>query len=41
MIARDLPIARATEGGRFIRPAEGGRYWDSLRNWAEQGLSWM
>lgn len=32
MVARDL----TTE-----RPAEGGRYWDSLRNWADQGLSWM
>ncbi len=32
MVARDLPVDR---------PAEGGSYWDSLRNWADQGLSWM
>ncbi|MBC7808470.1 MAG: RNA polymerase sigma factor [Akkermansiaceae bacterium] len=32
MVARDLPVAR---------PTEGGRYWDALRNWVEQGLSWM
>ena len=32
MIARDLPLER---------PAEGGRYWDSLHGWAKQGLEWM
>ena len=32
MIARDLPLAR---------PTEGGGYWDGLRGWAEQGLGWM
>ena len=31
MIARDLPVER---------PAEGD-YWDSLRGWVEQALSWM
>ena len=31
MIARDLPLTRPVEG----------RYWDSLRGWAEQALSWM
>ncbi|MBC7809442.1 MAG: RNA polymerase sigma factor [Akkermansiaceae bacterium] len=40
MVARDLPVTRAAAGGRF-RPADGGRYWDSLRSWADQGLSWM
>lgn len=32
MVARDLPV---------VRPAEGGNYWDSLRNWAIQGLDWI
>ena len=31
MVARDLPLER---------PAE-GEYWDSLRGWVEQALSWM
>jgi hypothetical protein len=31
-IARELPIARPTEGGEF---------WDSLRGYVEQGLAWM
>ena len=32
MVARDLPIER---------PKEGRSFWDSLHNWAEQGLAWM
>ncbi|AIE84405.1 RNA polymerase sigma-70 factor [Fimbriimonas ginsengisoli Gsoil 348] len=32
MIARDLPLER---------PAGEARYWQSLRGWAEQALSWM
>jgi RNA polymerase sigma factor (sigma-70 family) len=31
MIARDLPVERPEEG----------EYWDSLRGWVEQALSWM
>ena len=32
MVARDLPVAR---------PTEGGRYRESLRGWVEQALAWM
>jgi len=32
MVARDLPVERPTDDNRF---------WDSLHNWAEQGLAWM
>lgn len=32
MVARDLP---------FTRPSESSRYWDSLRGWVDQALSWM
>lgn len=32
MVARDLPL---------IRPTEGGCYWDGLRGWVDQAVSWM
>ena len=32
MVARDLPVTR---------PAEGARYWESLRSWVEQAIAWM
>jgi hypothetical protein len=32
MVARDLPV---------IRPSEGGKYWDTLRGWVDQAVHWM
>lgn len=32
MVARDLPLTP---------PADGKRYWESLRSWVEQAISWM